>query len=119
MKARCPVWTVRIVSPHEILCAQAAGPENLFVNYLSRIHREEVRSSHSVCKLHISPSLSVKTTWKIAVVVVVLAGFRLCVEGRGSSADQPFGSDLPAQLHQEDPVPPGASGAFLETLRLQ
>lgn len=25
------------------MCAQSSGPENLFVNYLSRIHREEVR----------------------------------------------------------------------------
>ncbi|KAM8846007.1 protein HID1 isoform 1-T1 [Spinachia spinachia] len=35
-------WNVFNVIPvNRVICVQAAGPENLFVNYLSRIHREE------------------------------------------------------------------------------
>lgn len=40
-------------------------------------------------------------------------------QGHSPAAVQPPAPDLPAQLHQEDPVPPGAAGPLLEALRLQ
>ena len=35
-----------IIQISVLVCDQSTGPENLFVNYLSRIHREEVCRKH-------------------------------------------------------------------------